>query len=440
MPLFIVHDLGLLLALPGDQLDLGPRVDAAKLESLGPLDRSLLRSYQALVAELGASDVMGGQRRIPLDDDTIVVVLAKLLGTVAARCPAPGYASELAYEALLREGLEPALPELFAAARRTSELKALSELVAARLYLLTVVDSLDVETLSLVSLVQEGNQGSLGHVDLLLALEKPEANDVASFSLEILPSILETKRATRASTEAGEGYAGLSRRGGLDSLVLSELAWDNEELARRVANDEALYYAHERSRSEKKRLHHLLIDASASMRGDRATFARGTAIAAAKKLLLARDDVSFCFFDSRLYEARACTGAGLPLGYLLSFEGERGRNPARVFGELARRLESAKRHDPRTPVVHCFTQAGLYVPRDDVAMVARLAPLAMVFMLPSDESPNLDYLDLLDAYWFVDHRDLAVRAARKRQAEQILERLGERSDRVAPPSPTGAVR
>src|SRR6185295_12406382 len=115
----------------------------------------------------------------------------------------------------------------------------------------------------------DGGVGALAQVDLLAAIQSPEANDIVNFSLEILPSVLETKTRPAAGTTAAFGYSGIGTRGSIDSLVLSELAWDDLELARRLVDNEVLYYAREQSRDEQRRVHILLIDASASMRGDR---------------------------------------------------------------------------------------------------------------------------------------------------------------------------
>ena len=192
-----------------------------------------------------------------------------------------------------------------------------------RLYLATVIDALDVDTLQLFGMLGgDAASGALAQVDLLTTLASPEANDVVNFSMEILPTVLETSRRKGRGTFAAHGYAGLSRKGSIDSLMLTELSWDDDEFIRRFANDEIFYYAREQSNDEAKQLHHLLVDASASMRGQRATFARGIAIATAKKLLLAGEDVSLRFFDSRLYEAHyaheqkttAGSHPGLPRG------------------------------------------------------------------------------------------------------------------------------
>ena len=44
-------------------------------------------------------------------------------------------------------------------------------------------------------------------------------------------------------TTAAFGYSGLGTRGSVDSMVLTELAWDDLELQRRLQENEVLYYA-----------------------------------------------------------------------------------------------------------------------------------------------------------------------------------------------------
>jgi len=174
-------------------------------------------------------------------------------------------------------------------------------------------------------------------------------------------------------------------------------------------------------------VHHLLIDASASMRGERATFARGLALASAKKLLLTGDEVIFRFFDAQLYEAHPCRAGAIPVAHLLAFSGERGRNPRRVFRELGVVLEVLSRRDARHHVVHLFTHAALYIPRDEVERVRQYAALLAMFMLPSQGELELDYLDLLERYWVVDSSALAGGEQRNRVARHILTEVGHRS-------------
>jgi hypothetical protein len=451
LPLFMVHDVGLLLACDNEQLDLGTR---SKLdELLADAEQRAgesLATYREVVGEIATSEAARRSRSLRMGDDLVVVLLARLLGRVSdSSAPPAAYVSGVPLDARLVERLEPQLPELFHSTGREWELASLRSLSGHRLLLLTLVDALDLDTLALFGLLGgDASWGGLAQVDLLGVLGAPEANDVVDFSLEILPSVLESKTRPGASSHAAFGYAGLNRKGSIDSLVLTELAWDEQELMRRLIDDEVLYYAREQSRDEARRVHHVLIDASASMRGDRTTFARGMAVAAAKQLLLAGEDVVFRFFDARLYEPHPARDGHLPLAHVLSFKGERGRNPARVFRELVGQLEVSRLRDVRQPILHLYTHAALYIPRDTVMALTRLAHIAAVFLLPSGDHLHLDYLDLLDAHWVVDHHALASRHARANEARRILDDLDGKaqtwrsgpadaaplSQRAAPPS------
>jgi hypothetical protein len=422
LPFALVHDAGMLFAAPREQLALGPR---AAVQALSGRSRDLGRlvdAYAAVLHELGESEAARRAAQLKMSDDLVIVVLSRLLGTVAARTGvAPSYRSAVPIDASLFDDLDPQLPALFGATRRDFETAALAALEAGGLFVLTMADALDLDTLRLFGMLgSEASAGALAQVDLLAALESPEANDIVNFSLEILPSVLETKTRPAAGQSASHGYSGLGTRGSIDSMVLTELAWDDLELMRRIADNEVLYFAREQSRDEQRRVHYLLIDASASMRGDRQTFARGMAIATGKKLLLEGEDVAFRFFDSRLYELHRARNGQLPTAHLLAFKGERGRNPARVFAELSTELEMARHRDPRAPVVHLFTHAALYIPREMVQAVQKYAHIAAVFILPSGGKLDLDYLDLLNAHWVVDHATLAHGAARADAAKSIL--------------------
>lgn len=422
LPFALTHDVGMLFAAAPEHRHLGARVDASAVAGATPGDPArMLEAYRAILRELADSEASRRSAELKLSDDLVTVILSRLLGSVAAQTAGrPAYVSAIPIDAAIFEGLDAQLPRLFSATPRAFETAALAAFETARLFVLTMSDALDVDTLRLFGMLGSEATGALAQIDLLSALESPEANDIVNFSLEILPSVLETKLRPAAGTQAAHGYSGLGTRGSLDSMVLTELAWDDLELARRLADNEVLYFAREQSRDEQKRIHHLLIDASASMRGDRQTFARGMAIATGKKLLLEEEEVAFRFFDSRLYELHRAKNGHLPTAHLLSFKGERGRNPARVFAELATDLELARSRDPRSPVVHLFTHAALYIPREMVQAVRSLAHIAAVFILPSGGKLDLDYLDLLNAHWVVDHATLAKQSARADAAKSIL--------------------
>lgn len=420
LPYFIVHDLGLLLAAPNEQLAIAPRADVdARLPSGGA---ELVGRYAQTIGEVAESEAAQRSRALDLSDDLIVVLLARLLGTVSERvATGPAYTAAIPMDAAMFERLDEQLVQLFTVVPRQFEVAALEAVDEARLYVLTLVDALDLDTLQLFGMVGgDAAGGALAQVDLLGMLGAPEANDVVNFSLEILPSVLEAKTKAGAGTVPAFGYAGLARKGSIDNMVLTELAWDEAELMRRMADDEVLYYAREQIRDRAGRIHHVLVDASASMRGERATFARGMALAASKKLVLAGEDVVVRFFDSRLYEPHGTVAGKLPVGHILSFKGERGRNPAKVFAELLTAIQISTARDPREPIVHLFTHAALYIPRETMLAISRLCKVSAVFMLPSGGDLDLDYLDALDAHWVVDHETLGSRNERASAAKHIL--------------------
>ena len=178
---------------------------------------------------------------------------------------------------------------------------------------------------------------------------------------------------------------------------------------------------------EEEDLHfYALIDASASMRGQRATFARGLALTLAKKLMLRGEEVRLRFFDARLYDAQHARPGrsgepGLDVPYILCFKGERGRNYARVFSLLADDLQRIARRERRSPVVYLFTHAECHVPVETVARLRELARLYGVFLLPSTGALHLEYLSLLHTVQVVEERALFDRDARNRRALDILD-------------------
>lgn len=438
LPFSLVHDVGLLFAASRDHIEIATRCEPASIARGLPDLLRLSDSYRRILDELAQSEVVRRASELKMNDDLVIVLVSRLLGSLTSRINvAPAYRAAVPIDASLFERIDQQLAALFVTARRNFELSALQALEVSRLYVLTMTDTLDLDTLRLFGMLgSDGTGGALAQVDLLAAFQSPEANDVVNFSLEILPSVLETKTRRAAGTTAAHGYNGIGTRGSIDSLVLTELAWDDLELARRLADNEVLYYAREQSRDEQRRVHYMLVDASASMRGDRQTFARGMAIATAKKLLLEGEDVAFRFFDARLYEIHRAHGDKLPTAHVLSFKGERGRNPARVFAELATDLDLMRQRDPRTPVVHLFTHAALYIPRDMVQAVRRFAHIAGVFILPSGGKLDLDYLDLLDAHWVVDHATLSSGSARANAARSILDQTKGTSSDVTKNSAT----
>ena len=435
----VVHDVGLLLSTSPSQYTLGPRRAAAAALAGHATATQTHARYAAAIAALAQEPTVEEVRRLQPSDDLVVVLLARLFGSGRDAEPRGDDAAHADLASIDLEGLDRRLPTLFAEAPRERELEGLERFTQDALRLRVVLDTLDLDTLQLLSTLSDHGAeaaasafSGLQQVELLAALSSISANDVVNFSLELLPAVLETSRRTSAGTHAVSGYLGLTRRGSLDSLVLTELAWDDEELSRRLLDDEVLFYARERSEDAAARLHLILVDASASMRGDRTTFARGVAIALAKRLELEGEEARVRFFDARLYEAfggaraggrRAVLATALP--NILAFQGERGRSPERVLRQLLAELEVLRTRDRRAPVVHLVTHAAFYAPRALMVEVRARASVFGVFITPRAEGDEpaqleLDWLDVLDGHFTVDHLTLADRAQRAQRGREIV--------------------
>jgi hypothetical protein len=240
-----------------------------------------------------------------------------------------------------------------------------------------------------------------------------------------LPSVLETKRQSGAQTFAVDGYASLERRGNLDSLVLSEFAYDEDLFDRKVIDNELYYYGHERQREEERRLQYVLCDASASMRGQRQVFARGLALTLIKKLALQGDEIWLRFFDSRLYDVvKVARSGAFSVPYLLTFKSERGRNYGKVFRQLLLELGRLKREARRRVILYIITHGQCHIPVELVAQMKPLAYLYGIIILPSQEV-TLDYLQHFDRYQIVSAEALSSKEGRKDRALDIVRNAGE---------------
>jgi hypothetical protein len=413
-PLFVVHDLGLVLAREPERR----RVE----EAASNRDPSSLPGarYRALLAAVASSESVRALGSTFMRDEVVAVLLARLLGDAwrrwssrpgVALAPAPlALASPLyghAPEALARR-FDPAWAEGF-----------LQPLLDRELALRARLDQLDLGPLRLLGLFPPGSVPP-DLVDLQQLLGRAGIGDVVDFCLQLLPSLLETKRHGAPQRFAVDGYASVERRGAPSALLPSELAHDEDVFALRALSDELLYYGHERPQDGGRRVHGVLVDASASMRGAREVFARGLALALAKKLALTGVDVWLRFFDSRLHrKVAAGTLAGQDLPYLLCFRSERGRNYARVFGDLLVELEQDAGGARREVSLTIVTHASCHIPRATVEALARRAALHAVFVLPSHPLA-LDYLPLLRQHQVVTAEALAAPSESKRRALEIV--------------------
>ena len=239
--------------------------------------------------------------------------------------------------------------------------------------------------------------------------------------MDLLPSVLETKKSRGIQTYAVDGYASIDNRGPLSSLLPTELVYDDDIFDRRYLHKEQFFYAREKDHELKDRLHYFMVDASASMRGLRSMFARGVALAMAKKALLGGDQVVWRYFDSRLYDKKEMHLEDMHVPYILSFRGEKGRNTTSVFTELHREVKRFGAEPSKEVVISLFSH-GRCVIRPEVALGIRShAQLFGIFVLPNEQHEGSDQWSHFDGYDLIHAKVLEDRAQRQSKALALLE-------------------
>jgi hypothetical protein len=424
VPLVVVHDLGLLLARRRE----GSRREVTR--AIGGVQ--VLARYQGLLAAVATSEIIDDLASAPLRDDTVAVILARLIGDVYLRWPgrprpagvrstaaggAGGGADELPVSSPSYERDRAALAREMDPGWALAFLHRLCEHDKA---VLARLDQIDPGALRLLGLFSV-ESGVSDLADMYQMISTPGTADIVDFSLQLLPSLLETKRRPAAQRFSIDGYASVERRGNLDNLLPGELAHDNEIFTLKALSDDLLFYGHERQPDTGRKLHYVLIDASASMRGTRQVFARGLALALCKKFSLLGGEVWVRFFDSRLHDRLDVGGAARrELPRLLGFRSERGRNYARVFGDLATEIARLRREQGREVALTIITHAECHIPTATVEALARDAYVYAIFVLPS-KPIDLDYLSKLHRYQVVTADSLSRAAEKRRRALEIVE-------------------
>lgn len=432
VPLWLVFDIGSASSRANVETALDPPT-APPPDVLGPAESRAYLRWRALLQQLARTELFEQRGQWEQRDELVVAVLFRLFSaagrTLFPLAPGtgghPGQGTEhpLELEHELRS-----IPQLFEAFPRGADLELLRGLGAAGPRLLVAASLIRPEVLKLFGIfgAEARRLGALDFVDILGALESDESGEVARFSFDLLPSLLETRRASGRQAFAMDGYDGMERHGPIDSMVMTELALDDELFQQRFLEGSLTYFTHAKRREEEGPLHYLCLDASASMRGPRSVFARGLALALLKRISLAGEDAYLRFFDSRLYPPQATrrghdAHGGINLAQVMTFRGERGRNYAKVFAELTMELAKLARRDPRKPHVYILTHAQCHVPTDIIERLHRHATLFGIFMQPSRGELDLDYLTHLDSVQVVNDESLGRRDERAKSALQIVE-------------------
>ncbi|HHH29925.1 MAG TPA: hypothetical protein ENK57_16485, partial [Polyangiaceae bacterium] len=232
VPFWAVHDVGVLATADGGSAVIQHR-QALHASRPPPQVQAAMEVWLDAVREIAQAEMMEKSRGWRLSDELISVLLLKILGPIYERHLGPGRrptAVPLPLDPELYRDVDPQLFQLFSAHDRSADTAFLSHLAEEHLRLIISVEQIDLDTLRLLGMfgAEASAASALGMLDLLNVFASPEANDVVNFSLDLIPSVLETKRASGQQTFSVDGYAGLARRGTLDSLMLSELAFDED--------------------------------------------------------------------------------------------------------------------------------------------------------------------------------------------------------------------
>lgn len=428
LPWFLVHDLGLLLTQPLSQISLQRRDKSLKLAvergalKIDPTWERVVQGYGELLVDLARSELCQKASSAGLQDELLAAVIAKVVEPVQTAVVRKGHNRKLPLTVPTYDGLEPAHHLTTASA---DEIKSiLVTIVDARTRIRVCLEEIDLDTLKLLEMFKSdsgvGGEGAADLLDLYRALATPAAHDIANFSLDLLPSVLETKKSSGVQTFSIDGYASVETQGNLDNILPSELAYDDDLFDRRYADNELFYYGREKQDTQRERLHYILVDASASMRGLRTVFARGLALALAKKMTLRGESVWLRFFDSRLYERQELSSSKMRIPYLLCFRSERGRNTTRVFTELERELSRLMRESPKEVVVTFITHGRCQVDGRIMDTLKGKATLSGVFVTTRDDELTLDWIDRLNSHHVIAPDVLGDKNARKGAALQIL--------------------
>ena len=427
LPFFLVHDLGLLLTQPMSQITLQRRDKSLKLAvergalKVDPIWERVVQGYGELLVDLARSELCQKAASSGLQDELLAAVIAKVLEPVQTAVVRKGHNRKLPLTVSTYDGLEPG--HLLNTSIADEVKSTLQTIVDARTRIRVCLEEIDLDTLKLLEMFKSdgvGGEGAADLLDLYRALATPAAHDIANFSLDLLPSVLETKRSSGVQTFSVDGYASIETRGNLDNLLPSELAYDDDLFDRRYADNELFYYGREKQDTQRERLHYILVDASASMRGLRTVFARGLALALAKKMTLRGETVWLRFFDSRLYERQELTASRMRIPYLLCFRSERGRNTTRVFSELERELARLMRESPKEVVVTFITHGRCQVDAKVIDTLKGKATLSGVFVTTQTDELQLDWLDRLHSKHVIAPDVLGNKSARKGEALKIL--------------------
>ncbi len=443
LPLFVVHDIGTLLISRGTEHSLlrfseGERIFAGVQDATLTHTRALLGNYRKLLVDIHRCESVQRIGSLAINNDIVVALLYRMLQEIFVQfCERNPSAPKSVRKLDVDMWQQPSAMEKENSALSYASM-FLEILCDSDLHVVTQAELIRTDTIRLLGVFDTAGEGrkvsffadTVDLVDLIETTESVDASDIASFSMDLLPSVLETKRSRDAQRFAFDGYASIDRKGSVDSLMMTEFAHDDMVFEQRYLHQEILYFSHEKQADGKEAVHLVLVDSSASMRGERQVFARGVALALIKKKQILGESVVFRFFDSRLHPAKVISSRGrAPVPYILSFHSENGRNYTKVFEEL--RAEVLRYKNKGNVEVHLYviTHGQCYVPLPLVETIVKNAFVYGVFVLPSSFVLP-EFAGILHRSQVVTAEQLVHKANKKNVALHIVDSVARKQGRA----------
>ncbi|HEY6190518.1 MAG TPA: WD40 repeat domain-containing protein [Pyrinomonadaceae bacterium] len=284
-PLCIVQDLGALLTQPRPQLEL------MRPAHLPPgVDTS---AYLNLLLRLAAHPLLREVSTWSISDAMTGIVIARLVAGLSFPeiYNVPVGVEALAFSERLGAELNRADPGMIWRETPVAERPNLTRLLPADSLArieanLRRMDADELRFIHRYGPRFAGSPDPREMLDIFNLLDLPPAVRLALTQvLRLLPRVSQAVHKSGAmQTYAMGGYAGLTHRGSLDSLVPVELAYPSQMLLHRLLNQEALYYGRESERERQREVAYIVTQAGMDVRGDAEVLARALTLALAQAM------------------------------------------------------------------------------------------------------------------------------------------------------------
>ncbi|MDX6696087.1 MAG: hypothetical protein QOF02_3690 [Blastocatellia bacterium] len=302
-PLSLVQDLGALLTQPRSQLALArPAHLPPGVDTSGYLNLLTKLAAHPLLRELSAWDI---------SETMAGVVIARLVAGLSFPevYSVPGGVEAVAFAQRL--GAELSKTDAGRVWRETKEAErpSLSQLLPADALARIEANLRRLDADELRFLHQYGPRFAAAPdpremLDLFNLLDLPPAVRLAlNQVLRLLPRVSQAmNRSGGMQMYAMGGYAGLTHRGSLDSLVPTELAYPSQMFLHRLLNQEALYYGRESEQERQREIAYVVTQAGLDVRGDVDVLMRALTLALAQAMQGRGYEVRQGFVGSRWTE------------------------------------------------------------------------------------------------------------------------------------------